>query len=121
MQEAFQTWLPPALCAADGLDHLFRFAAVVNKNDAFFIQGKGKAEFVSSQIFPVGDLKGPGQRVIVDLRFGVVNIPGIQIQIDPHIEALPFPLPFRRCQNGNKLRRLISKNSRLRTRLYGFF
>ena len=110
MQEAFQARLPPALCAADDLDHLFRFAAVIDEYDALFIQSKGEAEFVFFQITPVRNLKSPGQRVEVDLGLCVVYIPRVKIQLDAHIEALTFALPFRRRQNRSVLHCLPVKN-----------
>ena len=62
----------PLLAPADAVYQLLSFAAVVYEYDALFI--KRKAEYLSrvpvGKLLPVGDAKGAGQRIVVDLRLG---------------------------------------------------
>ena len=75
IQEALQARFSPASCAPDGIYHLLRLAAVIDKHDALFIKSEREAEIIRVYILAVRQLEGPRKRVVVDLCLSVVDIP----------------------------------------------
>ena len=76
---------------------------VVNENDSFFIQSKSKLSVLSHALRSVRQGKCPGQGIIVNFNFGVVDLCRIQIQINPHIKQFFLPLPLSIRQDSDKL------------------
>ena len=57
-----------------------------------------------SDLPPVGDRKGPGQRVHVHHRLGLARGGGLHVHVDDHAEAVAAAFPFLRVEDRHELR-----------------